>query len=98
MTGLGPHSEVPTFVSAGPPSPQELTLRCLWTPLYGQLTLGEAFGAFQLGGGGFGNKDEWIRTAMQRALRAVSDFGLDVKFVSYGQPSRMLLDLAQEFG
>ena len=52
----------------------------------------------QLGGGAFGNRDEWIHTAMQRALKAVSDFGLDVKLVSYGQPSRMLLDLAQQFG
>jgi hypothetical protein len=52
----------------------------------------------QLGGGAFGNKDEWIHTAMQRALKAVSSFGLDVKLVSYGQPSRMLRDLAQDFG
>jgi hypothetical protein len=52
----------------------------------------------QLGGGAFGNKDEWIRTAMQRALEAVSSFGLDVKLVSYGQPSRMLRDLAHDFG
>jgi len=52
----------------------------------------------QLGGGAFGNKDEWIHAAMRRALKAVSGFGLDVKLVSYGQPSRMLLDLALEFG
>jgi hypothetical protein len=45
MTGLGPHSEVPTFVTAGPTCPR-LMLRCLWRPLYGQLTLGEASGAF----------------------------------------------------
>jgi hypothetical protein len=52
----------------------------------------------QLGGGAFGNRDEWIHTAMQRALKAVRNSGLDVNLVSYGQPSRMLLDLAQEFG
>lgn len=52
----------------------------------------------QLGGGAFGNRDEWIHTAMRRALKSVSSFGLDVKLVSYGQPSRILLDLAQEFG
>ena len=52
----------------------------------------------QLGGGAFGNKDEWIRLAMQRALKAAFGFGLDLKLVSYGQPSRMLLDVAQEFG
>jgi hypothetical protein len=28
----------------------------------------------------------------------VSHFGLDVKVVSYGQPSQMLRELAQEFG
>jgi hypothetical protein len=48
--------------------------------------------------GAFGNRDEWIQTAMRRTLRAVSDFGLDVKLVSYSWPSRMLLNLAQEFG
>jgi hypothetical protein len=52
----------------------------------------------QLGGGAFGNRDDWIKIAMQRALRAASDFGLDVKLVSYGQPSRMLLEVAREFG
>jgi hypothetical protein len=35
---------------------------------------------------------------MQRALKVVITFGLDVRLVSYGQPSRILLDLAQEFG
>jgi hypothetical protein len=52
----------------------------------------------QLGGGAFGNTDDWIHTAMRRALKAVSGSGLDVKLVSYGQPSRILLDLAREFG
>lgn len=52
----------------------------------------------QLGGGAFGNRDEWIDAATRRALKAVSGFGLDVKMVSYGQPSRMLLDMVQEFG
>jgi hypothetical protein len=51
----------------------------------------------QLGGGAFGNRDEWIKIAMQRALRMTSDFGLDVKLISYGQPSRMLLDVVREF-
>jgi hypothetical protein len=52
----------------------------------------------QLGGGAFGNSDKWIKLAVQRALRAVSDCGLDVWLVSYGQPSRMLLDVAKEYG
>jgi hypothetical protein len=52
----------------------------------------------QLGGGTFGNREEWIHAATRRALQAVSGVGLDLKVVSYGQPSRMLLDLAHEFG
>lgn len=52
----------------------------------------------QLGGGAFGNRDEWIHKAIRRALKAVSGLGLDVRLVSYGQPSQMLLDLVQEFG
>jgi hypothetical protein len=52
----------------------------------------------QLGGGAFGNRDEWIQVAMRRALKTVSSFGLDVKLVSYGPPSRGLLELARELG
>jgi hypothetical protein len=52
----------------------------------------------QLGGGAFGNSDEWIRKAMQRALRSAAGLGLNVKIVSYGQPSNMLQQLVKEFG
>jgi hypothetical protein len=40
----------------------------------------------------------WIHTAMQRALKAANSFGLDLRLVSNGQPSRVLLGLPQEFG
>jgi hypothetical protein len=52
----------------------------------------------QLGGGAFGNSDMWIQGAMQRALRLVRDADLDVRLVSYGEPSANTVALVQEFG
>ena len=52
----------------------------------------------RLGGGAFGNDDEWIDAAMHRALSMVSGLGLDVRLVSYGAPSRSLLDMERAFG
>ncbi len=43
-----------------------------------------------LGGGAFGNAPEWIHTAIHRALCKTNDRGLDVRVVSYGQPSPQL--------
>ena len=51
----------------------------------------------RLGGGAFGNCDEWIQGAMQRALRLVRGVDLDVRLVSYGEPSADTLALLQEF-
>jgi hypothetical protein len=51
----------------------------------------------QLGGGAFGNHDDWIHAAMRRALEMVSGFPLDVRLVSYGTPSRTILQMAEEF-
>jgi hypothetical protein len=50
-----------------------------------------------LGGGAFGNEAEWINAAIRRALTMVSDFGLDVRLVSYGTPSREILQMAKDF-
>jgi hypothetical protein len=50
-----------------------------------------------LGGGAFGNEDDWICAAIRRALRLVSQFDLDVRLVSYRTPSRALVRLAQEW-
>lgn len=49
----------------------------------------------RLGGGAFGNDDEWIDSAMRRALGVVADFGLRVKIVSYGEPSVATLRMAR---
>jgi hypothetical protein len=51
-----------------------------------------------LGGGAFGNDDDWIRAAMRRALKLVSAYDLEVKVVSYREPSRALRDLVASFG
>lgn len=37
-----------------------------------------------LGGGAFGNRDDWILGAIQRALRSISDVPLEIAIVSYG--------------
>jgi len=51
-----------------------------------------------LGGGAFGNDESWIEAAMRRALELTSNFGLDVRLVSYGAPSRSMERLVREFG
>jgi hypothetical protein len=51
----------------------------------------------QLGGGAFGNHDDWIHAAMRRSLDMMSGFALDVRLVSYGTPSRAILQMAEEF-
>jgi hypothetical protein len=51
----------------------------------------------QFGGGAFGNESQWIHDAIRRALKKVVGVGLDVRFVSYGEPDRALERLAQEF-
>src|ERR1035437_10545 len=51
----------------------------------------------QLGGGAFGNHDDWIHAAMWRALKMMSEFALDVRLVSYGTPSREILQMAEDF-
>ena len=51
----------------------------------------------RLGGGAFGNEDEWIDSAMQRAFRVAAGFDLSVKIVSYEVPSRAILQLAKDF-
>jgi hypothetical protein len=48
-----------------------------------------------LGGGAFGNRDEWIHAAMSRALAAMAEFNLDVRVVSYRAPSSELVEMVQ---
>lgn len=51
-----------------------------------------------LGGGAFGNDPAWIAGAMWRALHLVRDVALDVRIVSYRQPTAELARLVAEFG
>jgi hypothetical protein len=51
-----------------------------------------------LGGGAFGNNERWIVAALRRALEMMRDIDLDTKLVSYGAPSRALVQMAGEFG
>jgi hypothetical protein len=51
-----------------------------------------------LGGGAFGNADDWIYAAIQRSLKMLSEFELDVKLVSYGTPTGPMHALAKAFG
>jgi hypothetical protein len=52
----------------------------------------------QLGGGAFGNHDDWILAAMRRSLEGMRELDLDVKLVSYGAPSRAIAQIAEDFG
>jgi hypothetical protein len=52
----------------------------------------------QLGGGAFGNQDDWINTAMRRSLELMLESDLDVRLVSYGTPSRAIVQVAEDFG
>lgn len=49
-----------------------------------------------LGGGAFGNAPEWIHAAIKRAVKKVKGFDLDVRLVSYRQPSVEMLELVKE--
>lgn len=51
----------------------------------------------RLGGGAFGNDEDWIDAALRRALRLAAGFALDVRLVSYGTPSPRLRALVEPF-
>lgn len=49
-----------------------------------------------LGGGAFGNEDEWIHAAIRRAMSEVQGFDLDVRLVSYRAPSQGVRTFVQD--
>jgi hypothetical protein len=51
-----------------------------------------------LGGGAFGNADEWIHGAIRRALTMMSGFALDVRLVSHSELSPAVRQLMRDFG
>jgi hypothetical protein len=48
-----------------------------------------------LGGGAFGNADDWIRAAIQRSLDMFLGIDLDVRLVSYGTPTSAMQSLVK---
>jgi hypothetical protein len=50
-----------------------------------------------LGGGAFGNQGNWIYAAIRRALKLMTAYDLDIRFVSYGTPSNEIVAIAEEF-
>ena len=51
-----------------------------------------------LGGGVFGNRDQWITDAIERAFHLHSKYGLDLPIVSYGQSKPSVAELTQRLG
>jgi hypothetical protein len=51
----------------------------------------------RVGGGVFGNADDWIDEAIARALSIVEGAGLDVRLVSYGQVHQSFRAIAERF-
>ena len=51
----------------------------------------------QLGGGAFGNREEWIRDAIMVALETVAEEDLKVILVSYGTPSEQMRAIERAF-
>ena len=50
-----------------------------------------------LGGGVFGNRDEWIIAAIERAVAKYSDHNLDIAIVSYGSSKPVVAELISRF-
>ncbi|TWT48018.1 hypothetical protein Pla22_50180 [Rubripirellula amarantea] len=46
-----------------------------------------------VGGGVFGNRDEWIIAAIERAIEKYHDHNLDIALVSYGKSKPLIADL-----
>lgn len=51
-----------------------------------------------LGGGAFGNRQEWIADAMVRALEVMAGYDLDVVLVSYGERSALAAEVGMRAG
>lgn len=50
-----------------------------------------------LGGGVFGNEDEWIEESIRNALEEFKGYELDVRIVSYGRAEKWIRDLVEEY-
>ena len=52
----------------------------------------------RLGGGAFGNGDDWIDSAIERALAVVEHAGLDIRIVSRGAVSPAVQAIVNHWG
>ena len=50
-----------------------------------------------LGGGAFGNQDDWITDAIRRAVDLYKNWDLDIAIVSYGQSKKFVRQLVDQF-
>jgi hypothetical protein len=50
-----------------------------------------------LGGGAFGNDDDWIDGAIKRALAVVEYAGLDIRIFGYGHVSPEIQSIADDW-
>ena len=50
-----------------------------------------------LGGGAFGNPEEWIYSALRRALSLVKDRDIDVRIVNFRQFSSKIERIIRDF-
>jgi hypothetical protein len=50
-----------------------------------------------LGGGAFGNHDDWIFDAISRALHKFAAFDLDIAIVSYGSSKPRVRQLIENY-
>ena len=51
----------------------------------------------RVGGGVFGNADEWIDEAIMRAIEIVEHAGLDIRLVGHGRVHRRIRAIAERF-
>jgi hypothetical protein len=90
-----PHRHWPAFASLVLEAAYEATM---WAGVHNaQRGVSNIVLLTRLGGGAFGNDDQWIDAAMRRALQRATTFNLDVTIVSYGPPSHAVLQIAEEF-
>ena len=50
-----------------------------------------------LGGGAFGNRNEWIYKSIGRAINLMRNFNIDVRIVSFGSPQVELIEFVNDF-
>ncbi|MEO1185522.1 MAG: hypothetical protein AAFX46_12890 [Cyanobacteria bacterium J06636_27] len=50
-----------------------------------------------VGGGAFGNKEQWIVESVLKSVKRYENTGLDIRFVSYSTPSKAVKNIIEDF-